>query len=179
MQSSSVTPAPPSADAVAADDRLNCETVSRLMALPDGGRGRGGQSRPGLLGEESHRISIGDREVAPRFDPPPRVRAYHSSLYPRHMALSTSVCGLCNYIVSTRLTCGGPVVFRGKLIDGSRGILQGTSSLLLCFDESEVRKIIVECKRVLDYLAVAEVIDTMEDLVQFVKDLSTCLTKVS
>ncbi|KAF0309831.1 Vinculin [Amphibalanus amphitrite] len=68
---------------------------------------------------------------------------------------------------------------RGKLIDGSRGILQGTSSLLLCFDESEVRKIIVECKRVLDYLAVAEVIDTMEDLVQFVKDLSPCLTKVS
>ncbi|XP_037093496.1 vinculin-like [Pollicipes pollicipes] len=68
---------------------------------------------------------------------------------------------------------------RGKLIDGSRGILQGTSSLLLCFDESEVRKIIVECKRVLDYLAVAEVIEGMEDLVQFVKDLSPCLTKVS
>ena len=70
-------------------------------------------------------------------------------------------------------------VCRGKLIDGSRGILQGTSSLLLCFDESEVRKIIVDCKRVLDYLAVAEVIDGMEDLVQFVKDLSPFLTKVS
>lgn len=27
---------------------------------------------------------------------------------------------------------------RRKLIEGSRGILQGTSSLLLCFDESEV-----------------------------------------
>ncbi|KAI1289160.1 Vinculin [Halotydeus destructor] len=68
---------------------------------------------------------------------------------------------------------------RKKLIDGARGILQGTSSLLLCFDESEVRKMIRECKRVLDYLAVAEVIETMEDLVQFVKDLSPCLTKVS
>nr|CAD7569655.1 unnamed protein product [Timema californicum] len=66
-----------------------------------------------------------------------------------------------------------------KLIEGSRGILQGTSSLLLCFDESEVRKIIRECKRVLDYLAVAEVIETMEDLVQFLKDLSPCLSKVS
>lgn len=66
-----------------------------------------------------------------------------------------------------------------KLIEGSRGILQGTSSLLLCFDESEVRKIIRECKKVLDYLAVAEVIESMEDLVQFVKDLSPCLTKVS
>ncbi|KAK6055762.1 hypothetical protein COOONC_06733 [Cooperia oncophora] len=27
---------------------------------------------------------------------------------------------------------------RKKLIDGARGILQGTSALLLCFDESEV-----------------------------------------
>ncbi|KAF4532803.1 hypothetical protein B566_EDAN002653, partial [Ephemera danica] len=66
-----------------------------------------------------------------------------------------------------------------KLIEGSRGILQGTSALLLCFDESEVRKIIRECKKVLDYLAVAEVIETMEDLVQFLKDLSPCLSKVS
>ncbi|XP_035701560.1 vinculin isoform X3 [Folsomia candida] len=68
---------------------------------------------------------------------------------------------------------------RKKLIEGSRGILQGTSSLLLCFDESEVRKIISECKRVLDYLAVAEVVDSLEDLVRFVKDLSPCLSKVS
>lgn len=49
------------------------------------------------------------------------------------------------------------------------GILQGTSSLLLSFDESEVRKIIRECKKVLEYLAIAEVVETMEDLVQFVK----------
>lgn len=68
---------------------------------------------------------------------------------------------------------------RKKLIEGSRGILQGTSALLLCFDEFEVRKIIRECKRVLDYLAVAEVVDTLEDLVRFVKDLSPCLSKVS
>uniref|UniRef100_A0A6M2DQL3 Vinculin n=1 Tax=Xenopsylla cheopis TaxID=163159 RepID=A0A6M2DQL3_XENCH len=68
---------------------------------------------------------------------------------------------------------------RKKLIEGSRGILQGTSALLLCFDESEVRKIMRECKKVLDYLAVAEVIDTMEDLIQFLKDLSPCLSKVS
>lgn len=72
-----------------------------------------------------------------------------------------------------------PFLYRKKLIEGSRGILQGTSSLLLCFDESEVRKIIRECKKVLDYLAVAEVIETMEDLVQFLKDLSPCLSKVS
>ena len=47
------------------------------------------------------------------------------------------------------------------------------------FDESEVRKIIVDCKKVLDYLAVSEVIETLEDLVQFVKDMSPCLSKVS
>ncbi|KAK0173252.1 hypothetical protein PV328_006478 [Microctonus aethiopoides] len=68
---------------------------------------------------------------------------------------------------------------RKKLIEGSRGILQGTSSLLLCFDESEVRKIIRDCKGVLDYLAVTEVIETMEDLVHFLKNLSPCLSKVS
>lgn len=68
---------------------------------------------------------------------------------------------------------------RKKLIEGARGILQGTAALLLCFDESEVRKIIKECKKVLEYLAVAEVIENMEDLVQFVKDLSPSLTKVS
>lgn len=68
---------------------------------------------------------------------------------------------------------------RRKLIEGSRGILQGTSSLLLCFDESEVRKIIRNCKRVLDYLAISEVIDTMEDLIQFLKDLSPCLSRMT
>lgn len=73
---------------------------------------------------------------------------------------------------------------RKKLIEGSRGILQGTSLLLSAFDESEVRKIIKECQKVLEYLAVAEVIDSMEDLVQFVKvfhfteDLFLTLTDV-
>jgi vinculin len=67
---------------------------------------------------------------------------------------------------------------RGKLIEGSRCILQGTSNVLMVFDESEVRKIVGDCKKVLDYLAVSEVIETMEDLVQFVKDLSPCLSKV-
>lgn len=60
-------------------------------------------------------------------------------------------------------------VARKKLIEGARGILQGTSALLLCFDESEVRKIIRGCRKVLDYLAVAEVIESMDDLAQFVK----------
>ncbi|XP_021004345.1 vinculin isoform X2 [Parasteatoda tepidariorum] len=68
---------------------------------------------------------------------------------------------------------------RKKLIQGAKGIMQDTYSVLLAFDESEVRKIIGECKKVLDYLAVAEVIENMTDLVQFVKDLSPCLTKVS
>lgn len=70
-------------------------------------------------------------------------------------------------------------VARKKLIEGARGILQGTSALLLCFDESEVRKIIRGCRKVLDYLAVAEVIESMEDLAQFVKDISPWLTRVS
>ena len=42
-----------------------------------------------------------------------------------------------------------------------------------------MRKLCRDCKKVLDYLAISEVIETMEDLVQFVKDLSPCLSKVS
>lgn len=68
---------------------------------------------------------------------------------------------------------------RHLLLEGSRGILQGTSSLLLCFDESEVRKLIKSCKKVLNYMEVVEVIEKMDDLVQFVKDLTPALTKVS
>lgn len=68
---------------------------------------------------------------------------------------------------------------RQLLIEGSRGILQGTSCLLLCFDESEVRKLIKSCRRVLDYMEVVEVIERMDDLVQFVKDLTPALTKLS
>ncbi|XP_066153988.1 vinculin isoform X11 [Euwallacea fornicatus] len=68
---------------------------------------------------------------------------------------------------------------RKLLIEGSGGILQATSALLLCFDESEVRKIIRECHRVLDYLAVAEVIENLDELVQFLRDLSPCLSRVS
>lgn len=49
------------------------------------------------------------------------------------------------------------------------GILQGTSALLLAFDESEVRKIIRVCKNVLEYLAIVEVVEHMEDLVTYVK----------
>uniref|UniRef100_A0A1I8BIC7 Vinculin n=1 Tax=Meloidogyne hapla TaxID=6305 RepID=A0A1I8BIC7_MELHA len=68
---------------------------------------------------------------------------------------------------------------RKKLIDGARGILQGTSQLLLCFDESEVRKIVRICRKVLDYLAVAEVIESMDDLNQFVKDITPWLTRMA
>ncbi|XP_041466875.1 vinculin-like isoform X1 [Lytechinus variegatus] len=61
---------------------------------------------------------------------------------------------------------------RKKLIDGARGILSGTSDLLLCFDQSEVRKIVRVAKGVLEYLAVSEVVECLEDLVTFVKNLS-------
>jgi len=67
---------------------------------------------------------------------------------------------------------------RDHLIAGSRSILQGTTLMLVTFDESQVRKICRDCKKVLDYLAISEVIETMEDLVQFVKDLSPSLSKV-
>uniref|UniRef100_A0AAR2IYT2 Vinculin n=1 Tax=Pygocentrus nattereri TaxID=42514 RepID=A0AAR2IYT2_PYGNA len=60
---------------------------------------------------------------------------------------------------------------RDYLIDGSRGILSGTSDLLLTFDEAEVRKVIRVCKGILEYLTVAEVVETMEDLITYTKNL--------
>nr|XP_033799446.1 vinculin isoform X3 [Geotrypetes seraphini] len=68
---------------------------------------------------------------------------------------------------------------RDYLIDGSRGILSGTSDLLLTFDEAEVRKIIRVCKGILEYLVVAEVVETMEDLVTYTKNLGPGMTKMA
>ena len=70
----------------------------------------------------------------------------------------------------------GIIIINDKLI---YFMILGTSDVLLVFDEAEVRKICEDCKKVLDYLAVSEVIETLEDLVQFVKDMSPCLSKVS
>jgi predicted SAM-dependent methyltransferase len=49
------------------------------------------------------------------------------------------------------------------------GILQGISALLLTFDESEVRKIVTICQHVLNHFSYIEMIETMEQLVDFVK----------
>ena len=49
------------------------------------------------------------------------------------------------------------------------GILQGISALLLTFDESEVRKIVVVCQHVLNHLSYVEMIESMDQLVDFVK----------
>ena len=46
------------------------------------------------------------------------------------------------------------------------------SSLLLVFDQGEVRKMVKECQGIIEYLQVAEVVQTIEELVQFTKNLS-------
>ena len=51
----------------------------------------------------------------------------------------------------------------------SLGILQGISSLLLTFDESEVRKLVTICQHVLNHLSYVEMIETMGQLVDFVQ----------
>ncbi|XP_022094248.1 vinculin-like isoform X5 [Acanthaster planci] len=68
---------------------------------------------------------------------------------------------------------------RKKLIDGARGILQGTSELLFVFDESEVRKIVKICEGVLQLLAVSEVVDTMADILTFVQSLTPVVTNMN
>ncbi|CAL8086255.1 unnamed protein product [Calicophoron daubneyi] len=65
----------------------------------------------------------------------------------------------------------GSTEARRKLIEGSRGILQGTSSVLLTFDMSEVRKIIQHCRAVLAVLATTGEVSTLARLADFVKVL--------
>ncbi|XP_065072400.1 vinculin-like [Rhopilema esculentum] len=64
-----------------------------------------------------------------------------------------------------------------KLINGARGILSGTSTLLLTFDDAEVRKILKSCKSLLEYLRVSELVETMPDLITFVKNLTPGVTE--
>ncbi|XP_003382439.1 PREDICTED: vinculin-like [Amphimedon queenslandica] len=66
-----------------------------------------------------------------------------------------------------------------KLLDGSRGILQGVSHLLLVYDQYEVRKIIKTCEGVIDYIKVAEIVQSMEELLQFTKNLSPAITNMT
>lgn len=68
---------------------------------------------------------------------------------------------------------------RKKLLDGARGILSGTSAMLLTFDEGEVRKIVAVCRGVIKYLQVAEVVERMEDLITFVKNLTPGVTNMA
>ena len=52
------------------------------------------------------------------------------------------------------------------------GILSGTSALLLIFDDAEVRKILTQCRSVMEYVQVCEVIEVLPDAVTFLKNLS-------
>lgn len=68
---------------------------------------------------------------------------------------------------------------QGLLISGARGILNGTSALLLTFDDHEVRKILAKCRNVLDYIPVAEVVESLPDTVTYIKNLSPGLLQMA
>ena len=51
-------------------------------------------------------------------------------------------------------------------------LLTGVSSLLLVFDQSEVRKIVKQCENIIEYMKTAEVVQGMEELVMFTRNLS-------
>ncbi|KAL5479938.1 hypothetical protein EMCRGX_G023541 [Ephydatia muelleri] len=59
------------------------------------------------------------------------------------------------------------------LLNGARGYL------LLTFDQGEVRKIVKSCTGVAEYIKVAEVVQTMDDLVTFTKNLSPGITSMT
>ncbi|KAM7540023.1 hypothetical protein Aperf_G00000034629 [Anoplocephala perfoliata] len=67
---------------------------------------------------------------------------------------------------------------RKKLIDGSRGILQGTWSVLVAFDMSEVRKIVACCNSVLERLNTVPDIKNFPELATFVKNLTPVMSQM-
>ncbi|KAL5962596.1 Vinculin [Taenia solium] len=67
---------------------------------------------------------------------------------------------------------------RKKLIDGSRGILQGTWAVLVAFDMSEVRKIVECCNSVLTMLNTVPDIKTFPELADFVKNLTPGMSQM-
>ena len=73
---------------------------------------------------------------------------------------------------AAQLISADPYSVNGRevLIKGARGILQGTSDLLLAYDQGEVRKMIKQIRAVLDYIGLADQVNRMEDVVIFVKD---------
>lgn len=44
------------------------------------------------------------------------------------------------------------------------GILSGVSTLLLVWDESEIRKVLDICERIIEYLSVVEQVETHEEV---------------
>ena len=66
------------------------------------------------------------------------------------------------------------LIGRKKLIDGSRGILQGTWAVLVTFDMSEVRKIVECCNSVLTMLDTVPDIGSFPELANFVKVQNVC-----
>ena len=50
---------------------------------------------------------------------------------------------------------------------------------MLTFDDHEVRKILVKCRNVLDYIPVAEVVESLPDTVTYIKNLSPGLLQMA
>eukprot|EP00800_Vazella_pourtalesii_P014642 TRINITY_DN3760_c0_g1_i3.p1 TRINITY_DN3760_c0_g1~~TRINITY_DN3760_c0_g1_i3.p1 ORF type:complete len:697 (-),score=158.01 TRINITY_DN3760_c0_g1_i3:585-2675(-) len=58
----------------------------------------------------------------------------------------------------------GNVEDKHLMLDGARGILSGVSTLLLVWDESEIRKVLDICERIIEYLSVVEQVETHEEV---------------
>ncbi|XP_043911599.1 vinculin [Protopterus annectens] len=98
-------------------------------------------------------------------------------------AFIKSESGCVKLLRGSQLLGRGPLALpdREPLFDGGEGVLLGTSFLLLrgLFSRSQLRKIIRVCKGILEYLTVAEVVETMEDLVTYTKNLGPGMTKMA
>lgn len=154
------------------------EQVSKLIILHE--QGEDGAAMPSLetpifavKAAVTNLAAVGNQQIQTtkdevlKIDTPPAINKVETS--------SDSL------VEAAKLLGGDPYSKPGrvKLISGARGILQGTSDLLLVFDAAEVRRICHVCQNVRDYLKVSEVVQGMEDLVTYVKNLTPGMTNMS
>lgn len=163
------------------------EQVSTLVLIHE--QGKDGNRMPDLINPimtvknaVSNLVKVGKEQIQTskdeilKLDTPPALQKVETSA--DMLVEASQLLAADNERESVEVTAGG-MEGRKKLISGSRGILQGTSDLLLVFDEAEVRRICKVCRNVRDYLQQSSIVSGMEDLVVFVKSLTPGTTSLA
>lgn len=163
------------------------EQVSTLVLIHE--QGKDGNQMPDLIrpiltvkAAVSNLVNVGKAQIQDtrdeilKLDTPPALQKVETSA--DMLVQASELLSIDQKRETAEMTSEG-MQGRKKLIAGSRGILQGTSDLLLVFDEAEVRRICKVCRNIRDYLQQSSIVAGMEDLVVFVKSLTPGTTTLA